>query len=203
MNPLSLYWHLLTIFGKLPEELILKILFQYGGLRHPNVNLLLESTKNEEFEALQKLPFSNSIYKFYLNKEKYNNLFDIDIIHYINNKQYSHGKQCGTYINHADPGYFIPRQFGRLYYTILKDDLTVVMTQEIDWSNHLARSKKILESKIKKYDKIILGEALCNRNHLLISNLLCRYNKNLNSFTHKLIDFEKKEKVYLNDKLFY
>ena len=68
MNPLSLCWHLLSIVGNLPEELIVKILYHYGGLRHPNVSMLLEYTKNEEYEALQKLPISNSIYKFYLNK---------------------------------------------------------------------------------------------------------------------------------------
>ena len=93
MNPLSLCWHLLSIVGNLPEELIIKILYNYGGLRHPNVSILLKSTENEAYEALQNLPISNSIYKFYLNKDKYSALFDIDIISYLNNKQTSYFRE--------------------------------------------------------------------------------------------------------------
>ena len=66
MNPLFLPWCLLTIVGNLPEELIVKILYQYSGLRHPIVNMLLNSTKVVEYELLQKLPFSKFIYKIYV-----------------------------------------------------------------------------------------------------------------------------------------
>ena len=63
MNTLSLCWHLLSIVGGLPEEMIVKILYQYSGLRHPIVNILLKSTKVDEYETLRGLPFSKSIYK--------------------------------------------------------------------------------------------------------------------------------------------
>lgn len=149
MNPLSLSWHLLTIIGKLPEELIVKILFQYSGLRHPMVNMLLKSTKNEEYENLQKLPFSKSIYKFFLNKEKYEKLFDLDIMCFTNNKQCLYYKEHDLDLNYNDPGYFIPRQFGCLYYSILNENNEVINNQEIDWSSHLKRNKDKLEYKLK------------------------------------------------------
>jgi hypothetical protein len=141
MNPLSLSWHLLSINGNLPEELIVKILFQYSGLRHPVVNMLLKSTKNEEYENLQKLPFSKSIYKFYLNREKHRQLFGIEIMCFYNNKQCLYYKENDLYLNYNDPGYFIPRQFGCLYYSILNQDNKVINNQEIDWSNHLKKNK--------------------------------------------------------------
>ena len=141
MNPLSLTWHLLSIIGNLPEELIIKILYQYGGMRHPIVNILLESTKNKEYEDLQKLPFSKSIYKFYLNKEKYSNLFGVDIINYINNKQHTYFRECISYTHYEDPGYFFPRQFGRLYYNVLNENINVDMNRQIDWSEHINLKK--------------------------------------------------------------
>ena len=80
MKTCKLCWSILTIKGNLPEELIVKILFHFGGLRHPIASMLFNSTKVKEFEDLQKLPFSKSIYKFYLNEDKYRNLFNMDII---------------------------------------------------------------------------------------------------------------------------
>lgn len=143
-HTLSLCWHLLTIVGQLPEELIVKILYQYSGLRHPLVNMLHEHTKIDRFEELQKLPFSKGIYKFYLNKEKYNALFGIDIIIYINNKQHSYFRECKSYIHYSNPGYFIPRQFGRLYYNVLNDIDSVETKIHVDWK--LNRSKIMLKS---------------------------------------------------------
>ena len=67
MNTLSLCWYLLTIIGRLPEELIVKILYEYKGLRHPHVNILRESTKIYDYEKLQKLPLSKLVHKYYLN----------------------------------------------------------------------------------------------------------------------------------------
>ena len=102
MNTCSLCWQLLTIIGNLPQELIIKILFQFSGLRHPNVSLLLNATKNQKWESLQKLPFSKSIYKFYLSKQKYNTLFGIDIINYTNNKQCQYYKNTKNYIHYLE-----------------------------------------------------------------------------------------------------
>ena len=141
MKTCKLCWSILTIKGNLPEELIVKILFHFGGLRHPIAYMLFNSTKVKEFEDLQKLPFSKSIYKFYLNEEKYSNLFNMDIITYINNKQYSYFKECKSYINYSNPGFFIPRQFGKLYYNTLNDNDLVETKIDVDWK--LNRSKKI------------------------------------------------------------
>ena len=133
MNTCSLYWNLLRFVGKLPDELIIKILYEFHGLKHPIVSILLNSTKVTEYEDLQKLPFSKSIYKFYLNKEKYSNLFAIDIISYINNKQCYYFRECRSYIHYKEPGYFFPRQFGRLYYSTLNDDSDVETKLNINW----------------------------------------------------------------------
>ena len=138
MTTLSLCWDLLSNVGNLPNELISKILYEYGGLRHPVVNILLESTKNDEYEILQKLPISNSIYKFYLNKDYYGTLFNIDIISYLNNKQcnYYKNKQI-SYIHYNDPGYFFRRQFGRLYYEVVNDDCEVIKTKQLNWAKNI------------------------------------------------------------------
>jgi len=133
MNTCSLCWHLLTLIGNLSEELIVKILFHYSGLRHPLTSMLLNSTIVQEYEELQKLPFSKSIHKFYLNKEKYSNLFGIDIISYINNKQCYYFRECRSYIHYKEPGYFFPRQFGRLYYSTKTDDCDVETKLNINW----------------------------------------------------------------------
>lgn len=147
MNTLSLCWHLLSIIGNLPEELIIKILYQYSGLRHPIVNILLEHTKINEYEKLQTLPFSKSIYKFYINQELYNSLFNIDIINYINNKQCSYFRECKSYIHYKNPGYFIPRQFGRLYYNVLNEKDNVETKIHVDWK--LNKNKIIYKNKNK------------------------------------------------------
>ena len=197
MNPLSLCWYLLSIVGNLPEELIIKILYNYGGLRHPNVSILLKSTENEAYEALQNLPISNSIYKFYLNKDKYSALFDIDIISYLNNKQTSYFRELELeYTHHNDPGYFFPRQFGRLYYEVVNDELGVNTSTQIDWSRkNLVRSKKMLESKKESYKQ---QEKRINRGVRRVYLPDFDYNnvdKNIESFTHKLMYIEKDEKI--------
>lgn len=133
MYPLRLTWTILSIKANLPSELIIKILFNFGGIRHPIANLLLEETKIETYESLQKLSISKSIYKFYLNQEKYKQLFNIDFISFINNKQCSYFRECKSYIHYDNPGYFIPRQFGRLYYNVLNEGDSVETKIYVKW----------------------------------------------------------------------
>jgi hypothetical protein len=64
-STLSLSWNLLSTIGDLPDELIVKILFQFNGLQHPIVKLLLTETKKNKWEQLQSLPFSQSIKSHY------------------------------------------------------------------------------------------------------------------------------------------
>jgi hypothetical protein len=144
MSTLSLCWNLLNVVGGLPDEVILKILYEFHGFRHPIVNILLNSTKVKEYEDLQKIPFSRYIYKFYLNKEKYSNLFGIDIINYLNNKQSSYFRECISYVHYEDPGYFFPRQFGRLYYNTNTDKYDVETKLNIDWNLKKIKSKNAL-----------------------------------------------------------
>ena len=205
MNPLSLCWYLLSIVGNLPEELIIKILYHYGGLRHPNVSMLLKSTENDAYEALQNLPFSKSIYQFYLNEDTYSDLFGIDIISYINNTQHLYFRNT-EYTHHNDPGYFFPRQFGRLYYEVVNDQLGVNTSTQIDWSRkNLVRSKTILENRknshIKKVKRWKRGIKHVPQPYSAYSGINLN---NITNFTHTLMEIEKKElrrKVYMRKKV--
>jgi len=186
---LSLCWNLLTIVGQLPDELIVKILYQFSGLRHPIANMLLEHTKVDRFEALQKLPFSGSIHRFYLNQEKYSALFGLNIINYINNKQYNYFRECKSYFHYSNPGYFIPRQFGRLYYSVLNEHDSVETKIHVEWK--LNRSMKKLDALRKNYKgacrKLLM---IKTKKYLPLNDL-----KNYNSFTHKLMCFEKDMRI--------
>jgi hypothetical protein len=118
---LTLYWHLLGYKAKLPDELILKILLQFNGLQHPLVKLLLNASKKENWEQLQALPFSQCIKRHYIKHG-----VDDQLIKIMNNKQtYYFIHNSASYLHHTDPGLFIPRQFGRLYYQVLFDNLKV------------------------------------------------------------------------------
>jgi hypothetical protein len=188
-HTLSLCWDLLTNVGQLPDELIVKILYQYSGLRHPIVNMLLEHTKVDRFEELQKLPFSRGIYRFYLNQEKYRALFGINIVNYINNKQCDYLRDCTSYFHYDNPGYFIPRQFGRFYYNVLNDLDSVETKVHVDWK--LNRSKIMLKTLRQNY------KGKCKRLFMIKTHkyLPIRDIKNYNSFTHKLMCFEKDMRI--------
>lgn len=140
-STLSLYWNLLDNIGKLPDELIVKILYEYNGLKHPIVKLLYNETKIDEYERLKNIPFSISIQKLYY---KYG--LNDNLIHIMNNKQkYYKLHFLTSYINWNDPGYFIRREKGRLYYNVLNDRLNVIKTSYMNlWK--LERSKKIIEN---------------------------------------------------------
>ena len=189
LNTLSLCWHLLTIVGQLPEELIIKILYQFSGLSHPIVNMLNEYTKIDRFEELQKLPFSNSIYRFYINQEKYSALFGLNIVNYINNKQLSYFRECKSYVHYENPGYFIPRQFGRLYYNVLNDNDSVETKVHVDWK--LNRSKIMLKTLRDNYKGVYRKLLMIKTHKYLPLNDI----KNYNSFTHKLMCFEKDMRI--------
>lgn len=143
LSTLTTVWIILSGKGGLPTELILKILFQFNGLQHPLVKLLLNKTKRDDYEQLIKLPFSKTIQRHYY-KYGCNN----ELITLIINKQKNYFMyNCSSYTTYENPGYFIPRQLGRLYYTVLNDNM------KVDYNNYhtdfkLNRSKKIIE-KIK------------------------------------------------------
>ena len=140
-STLTLCWNLLATFGNLPDELIVKILYEYNGLKHPIVKLLFNETKIDKYERLKNLPFSRSIQTLYY---KYG--CNDKLIQIMNNKQ-SHYKlhNCTSYINWNDPGYFIRREKGRLYYNLLHNNVYVNENSFMNlWK--LNRSKKIIQS---------------------------------------------------------
>jgi hypothetical protein len=152
-STLSLSWNLLATIGNLPDELIVKILYEYNGLKHPIVKLLYNETKIDKYERLIKLPFSRSIQKHYYKYGLNDNLISI-----MNNKQnhyYLHN--CTSYIQWNDPGYFIRRENGRLHYNLLNENLNVNETSYMNlWK--LNRSKKIIENIKCRCGKCITGE---------------------------------------------
>jgi hypothetical protein len=140
-STLSLCWDLLANVGQLPDELIVKILYEHNGLKHPIVKLLYNETKIDKYERLKNLPFSRSIQNHYY---KYG--LDDNLISIMNNKQtHYHLHNCTSYIHWNDPGYFIRRENGRLHYNVLNETLNVIDTSFMNlWK--LNRSKKIIEN---------------------------------------------------------
>jgi hypothetical protein len=138
----TLLWNLLSFNGNLPDEIIVKILYDFNGLSHPLVSILLNETKINKYERLQTLPIAKQIQKHYYKYGCNNNLIEI-----MNNKQkFFNINSITTYLNYNDPGYFIPRINGRLFYSIFDENNTIEITPKINWS--LNRSKHLLE-KIK------------------------------------------------------
>ena len=133
-NNIGLVWGLLYFNASLPDELIVKILYEYNGLSHPLVSILFNETKIRYYESLQNIPFSKYVQKHYYKYGYNTSLKDI----MLNKHKYFKIHNNASYINFNDPGYFIPRQNGRLFYNI--------DTMNINWN--LNRSKKILD-KIK------------------------------------------------------
>lgn len=152
MSGAVLYWNVLRGLGGLPDELIVKILYEFRGLQHPVVTMLLDNTKVNEYEELQKLPIGKIIYNFYLHKEKYQARYNYSINEFINHQQKSYyrlNNNFSTYYN--NPGCFFPRQFGRLYYNTLNDNDLVETKIHVDWKltqvkicNSVAKASHVL-----------------------------------------------------------
>ena len=134
----TLVWNLLSFNANLPDELIVKILYEFNGLSHPLVSILRNETKIKYYEDLQTLPFSKIVHNHYY---KYGYNLDLKNI-MINKHKYFKIHNNASYINFNDPGYFIPRQNGRLFYSITGNCNKV----NVNWN--LNRSNKILD-KIK------------------------------------------------------
>lgn len=134
----TLVWNLLSFNANLPDELIVKILYEFNGLTHPLVSILRNETKIKYYEDLQSIPFSKIVKNHYY-KYGYNHALK-NIM--INKHKFFKIHNNASYINFNDPGYFIPRQNGRLFYSITGQCNTI----NVNWN--LNRSKKILD-KIK------------------------------------------------------
>ena len=116
---MELCWNLLSTIGNIPDELIIKILYGFEGIKHPIVMMLLNETRQESYMELYNSSFSKK-----LRKQYYNHGVNDDLLKIMNDNNIDFWI-CRNYIEYNDPGSFIPRQFGRLYYHILNDNLKV------------------------------------------------------------------------------
>jgi hypothetical protein len=118
MTTLDLCWNLLSAIGNIPDEIILKIIYEFEGVKHPIVMMLLNDTRQESYMELYRTPFSKG-----LRKQYYKSGVNDDLLKIMNDN--TDFRICRNYIERGDPGSFVPRQFGRLYYDILNDNLKV------------------------------------------------------------------------------
>ena len=175
---LTLIWNILSNIGNLPDEIVVKILYEFNGMSHPLVAILLHETKIKYYDDLQNLPFSKFIQNHY-----YNYGYNLELNNIMINKhKYFKIHNYASYINFNDPGYFIPRQNGRLFYRLIGPCNTI----NVNWN--LNRSKKILD-KIKcvgcfknyvysnEYNasKVILKKDTYILKELEIHHWLCNY----------------------------
>ena len=127
---LTLLWEFLSFNGNLPDEIILKILYDFNGLSHPLVYILLNDTKINKYEHLQILPIGKKVQKHYY---KYG--YDKILVEMMNNKQqYFNIINYTSYLNYNNPGYFIPRINGHLFYSICYENNTIEITPQIKWN---------------------------------------------------------------------
>jgi len=161
---LSLLWTYLGDIGNLPDEIIAKILYDFEGLKHPLVSILRYETKIHNYELMQKYPFSKTIHSYYkkygLNKEL------LDLTKQKQNNYFKH--QTISYCIYDDPGCFIPRQLGKLFYTILGDNDNVEKNNYVPWN--LIRSKRKFEN-----IKCFCGKKMIDFNRNLRDELLKKY----------------------------
>lgn len=172
---LSLLWTYLCDIGDLPDEIIAKILYEFEGLKHPLVSILRYETKIHNYELMQQYPFSKTIHTYY---KKYG--LNTKLLDLTKNKQKNYFKDYSTaqynlgamYVNgvilYEDPGCFIPRQFGKLFYTILGDNDNIEKNNYVQWN--LTRSKRKFEN-----IKCHCGKKMIDYQHSLRETLLIKY----------------------------
>lgn len=182
-STMYLCWNLLTYKGKLPDELILKIAYEFEGIQHPLVKLLFNDTKIDEYERLRRLPFSKTIQRHYY---KYG--CDDELMTLLINKQKHYFmNNCRSYTMYENPSYFIPRQKGRLYYSVLNDNLPIERFTYVNFK--LNRSKKMIKSiKCMKCGKLYI-------NDLEHTNDYDNYYEKYGSYTKMLMTIEQNKDV--------
>ena len=110
-----LIWNLLRTIGQLPDEIIVKILYEFRGLEHPLVKKLLDSTRNRTYEDYQKLSVNKALERIYREDGEVTDRM-------LDSLNLYHAKVRGyyqmMYINYTDPGYYMKRRFGKLVYEL-------------------------------------------------------------------------------------
>ena len=121
----------------LPDEIICKILYEFHGVQHPIVGLLLEKTEVESI--FSKMPYIDDLLKNY---KKFGNT--INLTNRFINDQKDHSNKYNTEpLIYRDIGYIMPRPFGKLYHELNETKLVEPGMKMVYWE--LNRSRKILE----------------------------------------------------------
>jgi hypothetical protein len=121
----------------LPDEIICKILYEFQGVQHPIVDLLLKKTDVES--VFSKMPYIDDLLKKY---KKFGNT--LKLTNYFIKKQKDHSNKYNTDdLIYRDIGYILPRPFGRLYHELNETKLVEPGMKMDYWE--LNRSRKILE----------------------------------------------------------
>ena len=109
-NTLQTIFNLFRYIGNLPDEIICKIVYEFHGIQHPIVKLLLDKTNVEDY--FKQMPYTQSLIKAYQQ-----NGFTSNTKNLLLNcqKEYANKYNCNAII-YDDIGYFLPRPFGKLYY---------------------------------------------------------------------------------------
>jgi len=121
----------------LPDEIICKILYEFYGVQHPIVGLLLEKTEVES--VFSKMPYIDDLLKKY---KKFGNT--INLTNDFIDEQKNHSNKYNTEaLIYRDIGYIMPRPFGKLYHELNDTKLVEPGMKMVYWE--LNRSRKILE----------------------------------------------------------
>ena len=140
-NSLNIIWSLLAIIGRLPDELICKILYDFQGLEHP-ISLLLNK-KTYVNSYFSNMPYVPRLLTYY-RKNGYTKHLQNLLLN--SQKEYANKYRLNSII-YQDLGYFIPRNFGKLYYELKNDNLLVEPGMDLKlWK--LNRSKNIVLNKV-------------------------------------------------------
>jgi hypothetical protein len=163
---------LFDLMGKyIPNELILKIIYHYRCVQHPIVTLLLESTKKLEYENNQKHSLGKQLQKSY---EMHGSSSQLqELIDYFYKTQLTGYGLRNDYFKINDPGYFIKRPFGKLYYNIKEENEPV------------QKGKKLCQWDLQRSSKII-------------KNLNCGCGYNYYNVNHSYVIRESKKHTFIN-----
>ena len=111
-----LIWNLLRFNGQLPDEIIVKILYEFRGLEHPLVKKLLDFTENKSYENYQRSRISKVLEKMYREDGEVSDRMLKELNSYHGQAR---GYSLNMYINYTDPGYYMKRRFGKICYEMI------------------------------------------------------------------------------------
>tara|TARA_Y100000591_G_C21798131_1_gene680552 strand:+ start:805 stop:1515 length:711 start_codon:yes stop_codon:yes gene_type:complete len=146
-----------TLARKLPDELIMIILFKFRAIQHPLVSQLLKRTENKLCEgncSSDTGRIINTVYESLLkeNQGKKVDIYEIMKQHFSSHiYKESNDPYFKMYPRLPDYGYYIKRPFGKLNYSIKHDYKNVDTSSNLNLFG-LTRAKKIIEKYTCKCD---------------------------------------------------